>query len=149
MILLAIHQTEFWAFSALFVFGFGFMNGLTYMVPVHHGWLWFPERSGLVSGIIIGGFGLGPLIFNNVSLAVINPLNESSDANGKFSDEINERFIGMMMTVWLSWVALVVISVLLIFSGEGDEISLWQLVASWLPFSTENADLNAENLDDL
>ena len=55
----------------------------------------------------------------------------------------------MMMTVWLSWVALVVISVLLIFSGEGDEISLWQLVASWLPFSTENADLNAENLDDL
>ena len=98
MILLAIHQTEFWAFSALFVFGFGFMNGLTYMVPVHHGWLWFPERSGLVSGIIIGGFGLGPLIFNNVSLAVINPLNESSDENGKFTDEINERFIGMMIT---------------------------------------------------
>ena len=70
----------------LFVFGFGSMCGLTYMVPVHHGWLWFPERAGLVSGIIIGGFGLGPLIFNNLSLAIINPDNVSIDEKGRFPD---------------------------------------------------------------
>lgn len=67
LILLATYQTQFWAFSTLYVVGFGFCNGMTYMVPVHHGWLWFPERSGLISGLIIGGFGLGALIYNNVS----------------------------------------------------------------------------------
>jgi len=128
LILLAIHQVEFMKFAGLFVLGFGLMNGLTYMVPVHHGWLWFPERSGLVSGIIIGGFGLGPLIFNNVSLSVINPHNVSIGEDGRFPDEINEKFIQMMMTVWLCWLITVVISVILIFSGEGDETSLWEIV---------------------
>ena len=125
LIYLSIHQAEFWPFCGLFAIGFGFMNGLTYMVPVHHGWQWFPERSGLVSGIIIGGFGLGPLIFNNISLSVINPHNLRVGEDGRFPDEVNERFISMMMTVWLCWVGIVIVSVLLIFSGEGDKASLW------------------------
>ena len=43
------------------------------MIPIHHGWLWFPESPGLVSGLAIGGFALGALIFDNVSTALINP----------------------------------------------------------------------------
>ena len=49
------------------------------MVPIHHGWLWFPDHPGLVSGIILGGFGVGGLIFDNVFTHVINPGNESVD----------------------------------------------------------------------
>ena len=64
---------------------------MTYMVPVHHGWLWFPGRPGLVSGLIIAGFGFGSLIFNNVARDIVNPDNESSDENGKFSDAVNDR----------------------------------------------------------
>lgn len=49
------------------------------MVPVHHGWLWFPGQPGLVSGLVIGGFGLSALIFDNVSTAIINPQNLKTD----------------------------------------------------------------------
>ena len=54
---------------------FSFNQGIVYMVPVHHAWLWFPKYPGLTSGIIIGGFGFGALIFNSLSTALINPDN--------------------------------------------------------------------------
>ena len=52
---------------------------MTYMVPVHHGWLLFPNRPGLISGLIICGFGFGALIFNTVSRILVNPDDESAD----------------------------------------------------------------------
>ncbi|KAF6778222.1 hypothetical protein AHF37_02136 [Paragonimus kellicotti] len=36
---------------------------------------WFPARRGLVVGLIVGGFGLGPLIFAPIQKAFINPEN--------------------------------------------------------------------------
>ena len=103
---------------------------MTYMVPVHHGWLWFPERPGLISGLIIGGFGLGALIYNNVARAIINPDNVSIGSDGRFPDDINEMFPAMMRTVWLCWLSMAVVAILLIHSGETDEDGLWDLVAA-------------------
>ena len=64
---------NFYAFLFLFSVGFGITNGLTYMVPMHNGWLWFPSRPGLVSGIIIGGFGVGTFVMGIVCTAIVNP----------------------------------------------------------------------------
>ena len=61
---MSISIKSFYPFMILFAAGFGLCNALTYMVPMHHGWLWFPNNPGLVSGIIIGGFGVGTLIFS-------------------------------------------------------------------------------------
>ena len=46
------------------------------MVHVHHSWLFFPNQTGLISGIILAGYGFGALIFDNVSTAIINPNND-------------------------------------------------------------------------
>ena len=70
-----IDSSNFIGFAILFALGFSVNNGINYMVPVHHAWLWFPENSGLVSGIILGGFGFGSLIFDNVFTHVVNPDN--------------------------------------------------------------------------
>lgn len=59
MTLISTQATTFALFLPMFSCGFGLCNGLTYMVPMQHGWLWFPDYPGLVSGIIIGGFGIG------------------------------------------------------------------------------------------
>ena len=40
---------------------------------------WFPGRKGLVTGIVVGGFGLGALIFTQVQTAILNPGNKSVD----------------------------------------------------------------------
>jgi hypothetical protein len=61
----------FWAYSL----SFSLLAGIAYMVPVHNGWLWFPDNPGLATGVIISGYGLSGLIFNNVATAIINPDN--------------------------------------------------------------------------
>ena len=58
-----VSRDSFMAFFVLFVGGNGILEGLCYMVPIQLGWKTFPERSGLISGIIVAGFGLGALIF--------------------------------------------------------------------------------------
>ena len=57
------------------------------MIAVHHGWLWFPNRPGLISGLIIGGFGLGSLVFSPIATQIVNPHDEQ-EKNGRFSDEV-------------------------------------------------------------
>ena len=69
----AIYMKNFIIFALLYTYGFGICNGLTYMVPMHHGWLWFPNQAGLISGIIIGGFGLGALVFAPLATLLVNP----------------------------------------------------------------------------
>ena len=99
------------------MFGFGINLSLSYMVPVHHGWLWWPERPGLVSGLIICGFGFGAFIFNTLSLMIVNPDNISADKDGKFPDEVNENFPKMLTYVILIFIAMSLTAICLISPG--------------------------------
>ena len=38
---------------------------------------WFPNRRGTVMGIVVGGFGGGALVFNQIQTAIVNPDNIS------------------------------------------------------------------------
>lgn len=49
--------------------------GLIYMVPLVSCWEYFPERKGLISGIITGSYGLGSFIYSLVAKKVANPDN--------------------------------------------------------------------------
>ena len=37
--------------------------GIDYFPPLMCGWEWVPKRRGLVTGIIIGGYGFGALVY--------------------------------------------------------------------------------------
>ena len=52
--------------------------GLNYFTPLICGWEWLPHRRGLVSGIVMGGYGFGNFIFGLISTALINPNNEEA-----------------------------------------------------------------------
>jgi hypothetical protein len=45
------------------------------MAPIFAAWLHFPDRKGLVSGIIMAGFGLGVCIYSFVTNRIVNPHN--------------------------------------------------------------------------
>ncbi|KAA3680361.1 uncharacterized protein DEA37_0000230 [Paragonimus westermani] len=49
--------------------------GFGYSVVLAVATTWFPARRGLVVGMIVGGFGLGALIFTPIQTAYINPDN--------------------------------------------------------------------------
>ncbi|VDP71527.1 unnamed protein product [Echinostoma caproni] len=53
--------------------------GLGYSVVLATATPWFPNRRGLVVGMIVGGFGLGALIFTPIQTAFINPNNVKVD----------------------------------------------------------------------
>ena len=109
--------SDFWAFAMLYVLGFSWSQGMTYMISVHHSWLWFPNNQGLVSGIILGGFGFGALIFDNVLTHLINPNNESIQDNGYYPDDVNDNFEMTWRVMVSCWLALALIGLALIFPG--------------------------------
>ena len=120
LLFLATTMSDFSAFTVLYVLGFGINNALTYMVPVHHVWLWFPKRPGLFSGLIITGFGFGALIFNTVSLYLVNPNNESANEEGKFSETVNERLPYMLRIVLVCFLIMTLIAIFLVSPGPQD-----------------------------
>ena len=54
----------------------GLGTALSYTPPLGVAMRWFPKSKGLVNGIIVGGFGLGAFIFNQIQTAYLNPNNK-------------------------------------------------------------------------
>ena len=108
---------SFAAFGTLYVLAFAFNQGMTYLVPVHHGWLWFPRNPGLVSGIVLGGYGAGALIFDNVLTHLINPNNEPIDDDGFYPKDVDDRFIKTWRILIASWLAITLVGVAMTFPG--------------------------------
>jgi hypothetical protein len=76
--------------------------------------LWFPGHPGLVSGITIGGFGLGALIFDPVTTKLVNPGNEEATA-GVFAWSVNENFQPMFRTYLAMVAGLALVGVAAVF----------------------------------
>lgn len=114
---IASFMDNFAGYAVLYVLGFSFNQGIVYMVPVHHGWLWFPNNPGLVSGVILGGFGLGSLIFDNVLTHLVNPDNISVDDDGFYPDDVDNRFMFMWRVLVSCWLGLTVVGVIMAFPG--------------------------------
>ena len=83
--LLSSIVTSRWAMTCTFGVLFGFGGGLTYTVPLVCGYRWEPKRKGLVSGVVLSGFGLSALVFNQVQAALVNPGNLKPDVQYKVS----------------------------------------------------------------
>ena len=54
-----------------FVLGLGF--GLVYMLPIRNAWLFFPEKKGTVSGIILCAKSLGAVCWSELAAFLANP----------------------------------------------------------------------------
>lgn len=60
-------KENFIAFMLIYTISYGIVNGATYMTAVSVTWQYFPGYEGVLSGLIIGGFGLGGFIFPFIS----------------------------------------------------------------------------------
>lgn len=50
-------------------------SGLAYSIPLSVGMRWLPHYKGLVNGVIVAGYGLSALIFNQLQTNYVNPDN--------------------------------------------------------------------------
>ena len=110
-----------WAmFVFLYAFCFPAGIGIVYWVPIMCGWEWFPERKGLISGLIVAGYGFGAFIFGFVTTAIANPDNikphtpddGTGDPDKLFPKDVGERVPEMFRTCLVYWAIFSVISIL-------------------------------------
>eukprot|EP01038_Epipyxis_sp_PR26KG_P004855 gene4855-6805_t len=63
-------------FIASYGIMFGMGLGLLYTATISVSCKWLPDHKGLVTGIIVSGFGLGSFIFGFIAIYIVNPSHE-------------------------------------------------------------------------
>lgn len=101
------------AFILSYAVLFGTGVGLAYTAPMVAGWKWLPLQKGLVSGIILTGFGSGGFFFNLLGTSFVNP--KGFDAvNGKFPEEVYNNFPSMLRKMAVIYAAMQLLGSLLV-----------------------------------
>lgn len=95
---------NFYVFALVYSITLGACGGLTLTIPLWAGWKHYPNKKGLVSGIIVSGFGLGAVFFGLAAQYVVNPDNILANIQGsnpieKFFDENVYRKVPFMLRI--------------------------------------------------
>ena len=119
---------------------FGLGTALAYTPPLGVAMRWFPKSKGLVNGIIVGGFGLGAFIFNQIQTAYLNPLNKELDDGQYFRDDmVLNRVPSVFLLLGSVYSIVQCMSALLIKAPPDDEVSaMMPLVTHASPEETES-----------
>lgn len=134
------------------VFTYGLLSsfglGIAYIAPLAVGMKWFPNRKGLVNGIVVSGFGLGALVFNQVQTAYLNPKNLTPNKNGYFeNDDILNKVPTIFLLLGGVYFILQIIGAILLFSPQLEwNESYSNLLNSGSQYETDNEDLSKEDL---
>ena len=94
--------------------------GTCYFVALICAWEWFPQRKGLVTGLILGGYGFGSFIFAQISTWLVNPdgknpsiYDEANDVT-YFDSTVANRVPLMIRKLVYIWIAVVLTGNILI-----------------------------------
>ena len=105
-----------WVLSYGLLFGAGV--GIAYAPPIGCGIAWLPTKTGLVSGCVVAGFGLGALVFDQVMTALINPHNVPAiKRHGEpagYPDAVAERVPHAMTVIAIVYASLQLLGAMLI-----------------------------------
>jgi OFA family oxalate/formate antiporter-like MFS transporter len=92
-IILASFAPSLGVFAMFYGGLYGSGIGIGYTAPLVAGWKHFPNAKGKVTGCVVGAFGFGGFVFNNVGSAIFNPSRLSVDKATKlYPEEVTENF---------------------------------------------------------
>ena len=80
-------KVSFWLLLLTYGLVFGLGVGIAYVGPLSCAMRWVPKWKGVAGGLVVAGFGLGALIFDQVQSYYINPDNLKPESNGYFTDK--------------------------------------------------------------
>jgi len=113
-IFISSFMKSWWTFLIFYGILFPAGVGIVYWPPIICGWEWFPEHKGLISGLIVGGYGFGAFIFGFVTTALCNPDNLGTDSNKFYPKKVGEKFPGTLRICLICWFCLSILAVLLV-----------------------------------
>ena len=68
--------------AATYGFVSAFGQNIALIPTLTTGMKWFPQNKGIAMGCVVGGFGGGAFVFNNIQTAILNPDNVSPATSG-------------------------------------------------------------------
>lgn len=84
-------QYSYWLLLLTYGLMYGIGSGMGYIGPLACAMRWLPNWKGVVSGIVVSGYGLSSFIFNFVQTGYINPHNKSPN-DIPYSDNPDETY---------------------------------------------------------
>jgi hypothetical protein len=97
---------------------------IKYLSPLRLAWKHFPERKGMITGIIMTGFGIGTSILNYISKNIINPNNEEKGDDDFYSEEIANRFKDYLIFILFAYLIVGICVLLMLIPVENDKPKL-------------------------
>ena len=116
-------KTSFFLLLLTYGLMFGLGVGIAYIGPLSCAMRWLPKWKGVASGFIVGGFGLGALIFDAVQTSYINPKNLAPDSiDGKYftQSELLDRVPQVFLLLGGIYIVMQFIGSLFIFNPPED-----------------------------
>ena len=92
----------------------GLAMSLTYFPSLRNCWHYFPERKGLISGILFSFSGLGPFIFTSLADGIV----KTDDKEGKNEEQIVKSFKLYLLIVLICIIVLGISACVLCFPYE-------------------------------
>lgn len=134
----------FWYYVILFGVCFGVGIGMLYVVPIYNAYKYFPNRKGLVGGIIMCSYGIGTIIAINVALFLINPDNEKTASDGYFDKNIADRIPNAIRTFSYYFISLIVVGSLFLFEfpHNSQTLALPKPIVNDIPSETTDSENN-------
>lgn len=157
-IFIASQTKSWWTFVVMYDIGFPAGIGLCFWIPLFCSWEWFPEQKGLITGIILGAYGLTSFIFGFITTHIANPANirpwipkdGSGTTDHLFPTEVSQNVPHMLQICLICWAVLALLSVLTI-SRNPDYVKLHedrQKKKTWDQMSNVTLDTEIEENED-
>ena len=104
------------------VFGLG--DGLANLSVIKNGWKYYPDKLGLVNGIILGGLGLSSSILTPIAdYLIINPDKQKTDINGIYPKEVSNKLKNYLYFLSILFFILSIVAVCLTFNYQEEDPS--------------------------
>jgi len=143
----ASYTKSYTAFHWLYSLSWVINNGITYFAACNEAWKFFPDKPGLASGVILSGFGFGGLIFDNVSTALINPL-DYAIGTPEFNQVVQEKFGYMLRVLDVCWFGILLFGIATIWKGPDNlDLKLQQLRAELESPTTPETPLSDDRIN--
>ncbi len=71
-------MSNFWMFMIFYGIIFGFFAGFIYIVPIFLSCQYFPDKKGIISGVITGGYGIATIFSSLIFQYIVNPENKKA-----------------------------------------------------------------------
>ena len=155
ILLLLISQLIFYSYITHFMLLilsyvlFGISKSLTYLPLMKNCWKYYPNKKGLITGLILSAFGLSAFVFITICDEMVNPKNLPQQ-NKLYPKEIANKFIDFIQLYIYLIIIIGIIVIILVFPYEEENFESKVKDNDYLPIGSplvpDDPDNGKENL---